>query len=53
MGFIVGVGGHVFDTGLSSEPLLNHTRMVNAEVHGIGLFHHHTAESYGWHFYML
>jgi hypothetical protein len=32
MGFTLGVGGHVFDTGLPLEPLLNHTRMVNAGV---------------------
>jgi len=32
MEFILVVGGHVFDTGLPLEPLLNHTRMVNARV---------------------
>jgi len=32
MGFIVGVGGHVFDTGLPLQPLLNQRRMVNAGV---------------------
>jgi hypothetical protein len=32
MEFILGVDGHEFDTGLPLEPLLNHTRMVNAGV---------------------
>jgi hypothetical protein len=32
MRFILGIGVHVFDTGLPLEPILNHTRMVNAGV---------------------
>lgn len=32
MGFILGVGSHVFDTVLPLESLLNHTRMLNAGV---------------------
>lgn len=55
IGFILGVGGHVFDIGLPLEPILNHTE--NGEHRGgpvgTGLFHHHEAESYGWHHYML
>jgi hypothetical protein len=55
MGFIVGVGGHVFDKGsvitATFEPHKNGE--CRSGPLGTGLFHHHTAQSYGWHHYML